>query len=72
MGGSPPQPAPLFSTSPSHKRKSSELTNEVDDSTIAPPWHNGTATAKLSFEDRLSVPKSVEKRHSLGRSPCWS
>ena len=65
ISGSPPQPAPLFSTSSSHKRKSSELTNEINDATVTPPWRNGTATAKLSFEDRLSVPKAVEKRQKL-------
>ena len=51
-------------TSPGHKRKSSELATEVNGSgTAAPPWRK--ATTNMPFEDRVTIPKATEKRQKL-------
>lgn len=67
-------PPPAFSTAPYEqhsssateplrKRKSSELTTDVDEETNRPPWRNGNPRNVL--EDRVSFPPLPDKRQRL-------
>ena len=53
--------SPKPSDSSLRKRKSSELTEDTDETTGRPPWRNGF------LEDRISTPPTAEKRQRMSR-----